>query len=416
MYNLHDIEYDVVVCGGGPSGIAAAIVAARSGCRTILLERYGRLGGMAISGLVQPIMGSVDSPITDAIISRLGGRHVEFERFDLLAADEVNSAGAKILLHSMVISAKVEKQRVVEVTHAGKSGLQVCRGSVFIDATGDGDVAYAAGAEYEMGREKDGLIQPASIMFRISGVDEERAFICGSEEEAQTLQIGSQTWEQIVVEAQKKGILPDTVGVVRTYKTNRQGERGVNATQINRVDGTDVNDLTRAEMEGRKQVYQVLRFMQEYAPGYENAYISAMPAVVGIRETRRFIGMERLVREDVVKGRRRNDAAVKAACFPIDIHNPDGAGQAEGIAARAIPYDIPFGCLIPRELDGLLLAGRCISGSHEAHASYRVMAIAMATGVAAGAAAAIAYRERKQPRHIDARMIQETLSDKSIFI
>jgi len=403
--------YDVIVCGGGPAGIAASIVAARLGARVLLLERYGRLGGMAVSGLVQPIMGSVESSFVSSLISRLGGRQVDFERFDILAAREILNSGADILLHCMVTGARLQNQQVVGVCCATKAGPMEFRGKVFVDATGDGDLAFLAGAEFEQGRPADGLMQPASIMFRVSGVDEDRALQCGSEEQAMALRVDGKTWHEIVLEAQKAGVLPETIGVVRTYATHRCGERVVNATQVNGIDGTDVHDLTKAELEGRKQAYQVLDFLRQYAPGYKDAYISAMPAVVGIRETRRFRGVAYLERSDLVEGRRRVDAVVKGACFPIDIHNPAGAGQAEGFAAPTKPYDIPLGCLVPKRIDGLLLSGRCISGSHEAHASYRVMAIAMATGAAAGAAAGLSQQEGVQPRALGVEKVQKALAE-----
>ena len=188
----------------------------------------------------------------------------------------------------------------------------------------------------------------------------------------------------------------------------------VNATQINGVDGLRIDDLTRAELEGREQAYQVLDFLRKHAPGYEQAYIAAMPMAVGVRETRRILGMQYLTRDDCVQGRKWPDAVVRDAQFPIDIHNPVGSGQAEGrgsqgSAAAVKPYDIPYGCLLPKSIDGLLVAGRCISGSHHAHASYRVQCIAMAIGAAAGAAAALAVKTGAPIRAVDVARVQEAL-------
>jgi hypothetical protein len=403
------IEPEVLVCGGGPSGTAAAIMAARTGAQVLLVERYGRLGGMAIQAMVGPFMGSVSSPFVEEVMSRLGGRAVDWNRLDVDLADMVQEAGAELLLHAWAAETHVEDNRVTGVRLLAKQGLLDVRAGVVVDATGDGDVAWKAGAAFEQGRPGDGLVQPVSIMFRISGVDESRAFVSSGERRAREIRVPGGTWEEVIHRGQAHGELPDTVGVIRTYATRRPGERGINATQVNHVDGTRAQDLTRAELEGRRQAFQVLAFLQKHAPGYEDAYMAGMPAVVGVRETRRFVGLQRLTREDLLRGRRWPDAVVRDASFVIDIHNPDGSGQAEGLAAEVRPYDIPYGCLVPRDLDGLLLAGRCISGSHDAHASYRVMCISMAIGAAAGAAAAVAVQNGVQPRDVDVAQVQRAL-------
>jgi hypothetical protein len=428
------IQTDVLVCGGGPSGIAAATMAARLGARVLLVERYGRLGGMAVQAMVGPFMGSVASPFVEETLARLGGRAVDWNRADLDLADILQKAGADILLHAWVFDALMATSsgevsspssgfvgqgrgrgylglpRVAGVRLFTKQGTMDVQAAITVDATGDGDVAWKAGAPFEQGRPGDGLLQPASIMFQVAGVDESRAMFCGGERQARTVRVPGGTWEEVVHAGQERGELPPEIGVIRTYATRRPGERGINATQVNRVDGTRPEDLTRAELEGRRQAYQVLAFLQKHAPGYEDAYIAGMPAVVGVRETRRFLGLHYLTREDLVTGRKWPDAVVRDVSFVIDIHNPDGSGQAEELAAQVQPYDIPYGCLVPRETDGLLLAGRCISGSHEAHASYRVMAISMAIGAAAGAAAAIAVREGVQPREVDVAQVQRALA------
>jgi len=408
---------DVLVCGGGPAGMAAAVMAARQGVNVLLVERYGRLGGMAVQGLVGPLMGRADSPFVAEVLRRIGGREADPNRLDLEYAALVQEAGAELLLHAWAAEAIRDGNRVTGARLLTKQGPLEVRAAVTVDATGDGDVAFSAGAAFEQGRPGDGLLQPVSIMYRIAGIDEQQAFTCGSEQEARRIRFAAGTWEEIVTRGQKAGELAASIGVIRLYRTGRSGERIVNATQINGVDGTAATDLTRAELEGRRQAFQVLDFVRQHAPGCQQAYIAVMPAVIGVRETRRFAGRARLNRDDLIEGRKWPDAVVRGASFPIDIHNPAGSGQAEGhthgvqgVAAAVKPYDIPYGCLVPREIDGLLLAGRAISGSHDAHASYRVQCIAMAIGAAAGAAAAMASTAQCTPAAIDVRSVQKLLA------
>ena len=259
-------------------------------------------------------------------------------------------------------------------------------------------------------------MQPVSIMYLIAGVDPRRRFTCGSEEEARVVKVNGRTWEDVVLEAQAAGRLPETVSVVRLYKAVRADENIINATQVNSIDGSSSADLTRAEIEGRRQAFQIVDFLREALPGYENVFLSQMPAAIGVRETRRFEGMARLEKDDCIAGRSFEDAVVHRACFSIDIHNPAGGGQAAGrdehkvgMAERAQPYDIPYGVLVPRRIDGLLFAGRCISASHEALASCRVMCIAMALGCGAGAAAAYAARLGCKLRAVPVSEIQPLL-------
>ena len=402
---------DVLICGGGPAGVGAATMAARLGAKVLLVERYGRLGGMAVQAIVGPLLGRVEGPpLAREIVRRIGGTRFDAARLDLQYADIVQDAGVKLLLHAWVTEPMMKDGRVTGVRCASKQGFFDIEAGVVVDATGDGDVAFGAGAEFEQGRPGDGLLQPMTIMYRIAGVDHETGLLCGSEEAAKRVRVPEGTWEEVVLKGRDEGVLPKSVGIIRTYATSRKGERFINATQVNYVDGTNVEDLTSAELDGRRQAYQVLDFLRKHAPGYENAYIDVMPAVIGVRETRRFRGLEYLTREDLIGGRKRPDAVVTGASFPIDIHNPSGVGQAEGLAARVKPYDIPYGCLVPEKVGGLLLAGRLISGSHDAHASYRVQCIAMGTGVAAGGAAAISVARGVAPKDVKVADLQAALT------
>jgi len=398
-----------LVCGGGPAGFAAAVNAARLGAKTLLVERCGRLGGMGVTGLVGPLMGRVQSAFVEEVLRRIGGRRPVQERLDLDYAAMIQEAGGDILLHAWVMEALRRGQRVIGVRALTKEGILELRAGVVVDATGDGDVACLAGAAYETGRPGDRLAQPVSIQYRVGGVDSARALLCGSEEEALAVRVPEGVWADVVHQGQQAGELPASIGVIRVYLSSYANERIINATQVNGIDGTRVQDLTRAELEGRKQAFQVLDFLRKHAPGFEKAYVSAMPAMIGVRETRRIRGVKYLTREEVIRGRRHPDAVVRSADFVVDIHNPVGPGQAEGFAAKAKPYDIPYGCLVPEKIEGMLLAGRCISGSHDAHASYRVQCIVMAIGAAAGVAAALAARHKLPPRKLDVGQIQQTL-------
>lgn len=412
-------DTEILVCGGGPAGFAAATNAARLGRKVLLLERYGRLGGMGVQARVFPLLGHAESPFLREVLKKTGGVHYDLERLDLHYADLLEESGASLLLHTWATEPIMEGSKIVGVKAISKEGTLTIRARMVIDATGDGDIAAMGGAPFEMGRDKDGLVQPMSIMFSIGGLTD-KAEVCGSEEQARIRKVGDETWETVVTRAQKNGELPENVGVVRTYQMQRKGQMIVNATQINRVDGTKVEDLTKAELECRRQAYKIVDFMKKHLPGYENAYVTNMPAVIGVRETRRIRGLGYLERRDLINGRKWDDAIVRGANFVIDIHNPDGSGQAEnqndaevqGTAARVKPYDIPVTCMIPQKIDGLMVAGRCISGSHEAHSSYRVQNICIAIGAGVGTVAAVALQDNVSPAEVDMSKVRNVLFSK----
>ncbi|MDR0871633.1 MAG: FAD-dependent oxidoreductase [Planctomycetaceae bacterium] len=410
-------ETDIVVCGGGPAGVAAATNAARLGCKVLLLERYGRLGGMGIHARVWPLLGRARSPFLKEVHQKIGGSSFDPEITDLHYADFVLNAGGKILLHSWVAEPVSEGNRLTGVKAVCKEGIINVKAKIVIDATGDADVAFNAGVPCETGRDGDGLVQPMSVMFCVEGVADD-AKHCGSEEAARATRINDdETWESITTKAQENGELPATVGVVRTYKMGRKGKATVNASQINGLFGTKVEDLTKAELECRRQALQITEFMRRHLPGYEHCYISHMPSVIGVRETRRIKGLAQLTREDLVSGRKWDNAVVHDATFCLDIHNPAGGGQAEnqtdtavqGFAERDKPYDIPLTCLIPQNAENLLVAGRCISGTHVAHSSYRVMNICIAVGAGAGVAAGVAVQDGKALPDVDIKKVQKIL-------
>ena len=423
-FSLPAQRFDVIVVGGGPSGIAAAVAAARMGARTALLERSGLLGGMLTTGQVQPILGSVaPGSFYDEVVALLAkghedvpltatrnGReiHVDVEEAKERLLRLTHDSGVEIFLHTPVVEVLKDDQRVIGVVAGTAMGLQGMYADTVVDATGDGFAAMRAGAKYHIGREQDGRCQPVTIEFLVDHLDETRAISCFGGSDPVTLPDGKK-YSQLCRECCERGELPENVSIVRLHKTFYPGERNVNATQANGLDIFNPQDAVTAELTLRAQMDKIVAFLRKYVPGYENCRIKSSAATLGVRETRRIEGLRQVTDTDVETGTRCADAVVHKAWFLIDIHNPAGGGQAEGHSQPAIPYDIPYGALVPANVDGMLTAGRCISGTHRAHASYRVMAICLATGQAAGTAAALCAKHKQLPRELDYRMVQDAL-------
>lgn len=342
----------------------------------------------------------------------LGGRrYFDPEEAKGVLARWVAAAGVELMLQAPVVDVVKERERLAGLVIGSKKGLTCLEGEVFIDATGDGDVAAFAGVPFVQGREQDGLVQPVSLMFVVSNVAED-AIIC--EHEAHHADTPYGDYLDLCKEACARGELPVNVTIVRLYYGARPTERVVNATQLCGIDGTDPVAVGEAEVNLREQIQQVIAFLRKYAPGYENCQLKISPATLGVRETRRPKTKAILKREDLVTGRFFADAVVEEAVFSIDIHNPAGGGQAEGLAARVKPYSIPYGALLPEGVSNLPLTGRAIGGTHEAHASFRVMNIAMALGQAAGIAASLAVEKGIQPRDIAPKAIRDVLREQGV--
>ncbi|MBR6789433.1 MAG: FAD-dependent oxidoreductase [Oscillospiraceae bacterium] len=408
-------RYDIVIAGAGPAGIAAAVEASRSGAKTALIERYGIVGGNLTAGYVGPIMGSVCSGTIASEIGKLvcpnGDFCPDFERSKyeltmLLVREKVD-----VYLQTMVIGAEKENGLIRRIETCGKDGRMFFEADIFIDATGDGDLSVMAGCEQMIGRERDSLVQPVSLMFIISGVDRDQTLVCRHEEDETVMENG-RGYLALCREAHASGELPPAVNIVRLYRTEYPDERMVNATQANRVDPLNAKALFAAEADLREQMHKIVAFLKKNVPGFEDIRVKASSSTLGVRESRRIRGDYLLTAEDVSTGREFDDTVVHLAAFPMDIHNPDGPGQSvseTGCPKGSGRYDIPYRCLLPVGAENLLTAGRCISGTHEAASSYRVMRIAMAIGQAAGAAAALASAKGCTARELDAKLVREHL-------
>ena len=418
--------YDVIVAGGGPAGIAAAVSAARAGTKTALIERYGILGGMLTSGHVQPILGYAQGrTMYDEIVELLTEGHEDMPKMVTRNGKEIGfdleeakyrllklcvDSGVYVYLQTGVADVIKEENRITGLKICTPMGLQTLHASVVVDATGDGFVAALAGVPFEMGRASDGKCQPVTLEFTVDHVDESIGITAWGGSDPVTLPDGTK-YSEACKAANARGELPENVTIVRLHRTANPGERNVNATQVNGRNSLTVEGIVESELLLRQQVQPIMEFLRKTAPGFANAKVKSSASTLGVRETRRFVGEYVLSDSDVEVGARFADVVVHKAWFLIDIHNPAGGGQAEKRSQPAIPYDIPYRSLVPLEIDGLLLSGRNISGTHRAHASYRVMGVAMATGQAAGTAAALSAKEGCVPRKLDYRKVQQALGE-----
>ena len=404
-------EYDVIVAGAGPAGIGAAVSAAREGAKTCIVEQFGGVGGVATTGLMSHWTGSTRGGIYEEILDRSmddpGRRQtINPEKLHLALLNMLDEAGVEIRLYTQAVKPVMDEEAVAGIITESKSGREALFSKVVIDASGDGDIAARAGAEWVSGREGDGAMQPMTLMFKVAGVDTKNAIFPGSFETTVDVPAGE-------IQALGKKLLPHPAGHVLLYGTTLPGVVTCNMTNVINVDGTSAEDLTMAQIECRRQIPEIVEFLRKYAPGYAGCYVISSAAMIGVRETRHFKGVKTLTEEDISEARVFPDWVVTKAHFNFDIHNVKGAGLDEhGVQAKfrqSKGYTIPYGCLVPEKVDGLLLAGRNISGTHKAHSNFRVMPICANIGQAAGIAAAVAARRGIKLRDVPVEDIQAVL-------
>jgi hypothetical protein len=411
---------DVVVLGAGSAGCTAAIAAARTGADTLLIERYGFLGGT--STMVLDTFYGFYIPGNDAqrvvgglpweIVERLRARGMIIERPSSYGAGQAVTydpptlqvvweqaaleSGVRLRLHTFCVDVlQAEDGQIRGLVVAGKSGLGIIEGRVFIDSSGDADLCFRAGVPFQPAGE-DGPAQSLTTTFRIANVDQTRA---------DTVKRADLT--AMMREANQNGgfRLPREEGSV--HRTPLPGVVATNMTRVAFVDGTDPAILTAAEVEGRSQAIEYARFLRERVPGYEQSYIINFSTQIGIRETRRVYGEYRLTREDVLSARSFDDVIARCGA-PIEDHHAGSDTRWEYLPSGRT-YDIPLRCLLPRNLKNVLIAGRCLSASHDAHASVRSMGQCMAMGQAVGTVAALAVRDTVAPKDLLIQQIQARL-------
>jgi hypothetical protein len=411
---LHDV--DVLVLGGGPAGIGAAVAAARQGADVLLCEQYGFLGGMATAGLVSPFMPNgldgrpFDSGICQEwcrLMDEMGGLAADGSTFchetAKLAAERLClDAGVKLLYHVQLDRPLMDGRMIDCVLLLGKSGLTAHRARVYVDCTGDGDLAARAGCSFEQGREPDGATQPMSLCFDVAGVDTSRM-------------PDGRAINAAYDRARGEGRIRCPRENVLYFRSVEPDRIHFNTTRIVGADATDTLSLSAAEVEGRRQVMDYLRFLRQDVPGFENARLHAMAVTMGVRESRRIHGRACLTRRDFERAAKFPDGICRVN-YPIDIHNPTGSGTEIARLPKGEWYEIPYGCLVPADCDNLLVGGRPISVDHAVHSSMRVMGPVCTVGQACGTAAAMAVRLGVSPAQVDGVAVRRSLIEQGVWL
>lgn len=419
-------ECDVLVVGGGPGGIGAAVSAARNGAKTILVERFGSFGGTWTAGILSAIM---PFPYVKGIFGEviagwreLGGWHQgEWgAHAGWGAAGSYDSEVAKVALDRLVVNAGVtplffaqaagvirEGSRVRGVIIESKEGRGVIFAKMVIDSSGDGDVSVMAGVPSDKGREEDGAVQPMTMIFKMTGVDSDKVYKAKEADPD-----FAKAWQA----AKARGEVTVPREDVLSSPNPKPGEWNFNTTRIVGKDGTKLRDVTDAMIEGRRQVAEVAAFLRKNIPGFENAVVSETAPHIGVRETRRIRGDYTVTADDIVKVTPFEDCIARGDWF-IDIHSPTGEGTVRIHPPAGKWYEIPYRTIRAQGVDNLLVASRCIDSSHEAHAAIRITPQVMAIGEAAGAAAALCVKQGlKSTRDLDVKLLRETLRKQGAFV
>lgn len=441
-------ESDVLVIGGGPAGFAAAVAAARNGAKTMLIEREGTLGGMSTAGLVGPFMTSFAPDgkeqlirgIFDELIRRTEARggaihpskvpgfstyssyydcnHTNTtpflsETLAIVMDEMLAESGAYPLLYTQVADVATGSDGKIEylLIHK-KESLAAAKAKLYVDCTGDADVAFMSGVPTVMGNG-EGFMQPATLFFEVGNIDREKYV---AELEAHRDQLNNiyngNCFNWLVRKARENGDWDLPLNGIGNYEQNIQGRWKINCSRIEGVDSTKSAELTRGHMEGRRQVHKIANCMRKYVPGCENMQILQVASRLGIRESRHIVGKYTLTVDDILKSRRFEDSICSFA-YGVDVHQRGSAGS---MAVLEDSYNIPYRSLVPEKCDNLLVAGRCISGTSEAAGSYRVMPACMATGEAAGTAAAIALENGVAPEYVNIKKLQKNLIEHGAYI
>ncbi len=447
MVKVLELKTEIAVIGAGPAGLSAAITAARMGKQVLLLEKNGYLGGNAVLGL--PLLGFLDlkgrrivGGIAQEYVNRLTRRgqafghrvcpkhnsvtNIDPEGFKVLAIEMCREAGVEVLLHLEACGVEKEGDRIKRVEFYGKGTRVRVEAEVFIDGTGDGDVAYLADCSFEAGQPGTGVLQPPTVMYTLEQVDTQKLFdyIADHPEEmtysatidhrpgydadyfrasANHVFVGL---SKIFARLREEGNCPVERNTLIYIKSVNPGQVYVNSTRLLNTDATDLFDLTKAELDGQLQAAALTKVLQQNVPGFESCFISSIAPTLGVRETRRFKGLTELTGSMLLEGCIPADT-IALGGYKIDIHS--GTDRNTVFKTVEEPFGIPYGCLVSAEVSNLMIAGRCASMDAAALAAVRVMPQCMSMGQAAGVAAVMAVNQKLLPARVDVQALREQL-------
>lgn len=417
-------KYELIVAGGGWTGVCAAIAAARQGVDVLLVERWNCLGGAASGNLVSPFMrywtvmpdtkekkmlcNGIFLEICQAI-RELGGmwedddNYFDEEIMKLVMNRKVLESGAKLLFNTVISSVEVTDGKIQSITCAAKSGALKLEADYFIDATGDAELSMLAGVPFRLGRDQDQLCQPMTLCFRMGGVDKEQ------------YKKNRGKINPLYEQFQREGKIKNIRENVLIFDNLNEGVLHFNTTRVVKKDPTNPFDVTDAEIDAREQVFEMHKFLKENIPGFENCRVLSTAIQIGARESRMIEG-EHLLTAEELKDLTVFPDAIATGDYDIDIHNPEGSGTSHYYFEMGDWYTIPYRSLIPKGLSNMLVAGRCISSTHEAQASYRIMPIVATLGEAAGTAIGVAAPQQVDVRDADIVKVQEILRKNGFII
>ncbi len=402
-------KYDLIVVGGGISGVAAAVSAAREGISVLLLEKFGSLGGAMSNSLVYPFMsyrvkGENRWLTSDGIFTEMRERKEKYndsswETYKNVFDDMVTEAGVQVLFHVTAFEAVTEKRQIKSLKVATKSGVMKFAADFFIDASGDGELIAMTGCDYQLGRESDGFCQPMTTCFRMCGVDVKQ--FLAEEDHLQKL------YEQY----QSEGKLINPRENLLIFTGVGEGILHFNTTRVIKHDPTDPFDVSRAEMIARRQVMEMVDFMKANSTAFAHASLVSVANHIGVRESRKLKGVHVLT-ADELKVCTVFEDTIALGKYDIDIHNPTGSGTYIYSFGDGEYYGIPYRSLLPKEYDNMLVAGRCLSADHVAHSSVRIMPICACLGEAAGTAVALAHKTSANAHTVDVQAVRARLLEK----
>ena len=324
------------------------------------------------------------------------------EYFKFVLDEMIVESNIDVLFHSTLSSVKTKGEKITSVSFATKAGIMEFEADFFIDATGDGDLFYMAGCDYQLGREADGLCQPMTTCFRIANVNYKKYY-----EQRDEI-------HEAYREKQKLGLISNPRENILEFRGLGEGLMHLNTTRVIKLNPTDPFDISRAEIKARKQIFEMFNFLKEY-DAFKDSFIVSVAAEIGVRESRKLKGEHILTADELIACTKFEDA-IALGNYDIDIHNPEGSGTSHRYFAQGEYYSIPYRSLLPKEFNNMLTAGRCLSATHEAQASVRIMPICATTGEAAGTAAAIAYNSGTNAKTVDVKLIQEALRNNGAAI